>query len=474
MTKKQKNILFFACFLFFFTSTPALVLYYQGYRLNFKERKFVQTGAFYFKVVPSHANILLNGKLKKKTDLFFGTTIIENLMPGNYQVRIEKEGYLPWEKNLEIKEREVTDAKNIFLFPEKVGLSQLSAPVKRFVVSPDNKKIILEKENGNGFLSFELYDIKTGATTTLFRIETKPEDEPAFEILFSPDSKNAFFGYHQEKDYNYAFVKLETATFLNPKIKNTTFDTFPLDPERISFAPDNSDKVFFLNRNSLFSLDLTTNTFSSPFLKEILTYQTYGKEVYYLDLKGFTFKTDLTFSSSKKINEAPLFLKNEVQYQLYLFPKDLFVKEEKVFYWLNQETGSFEKIFEPLESAWISQNKKTLAFVSNFEVWNFFLSEIYDQPLRKKGELVFLTRFSDPIKDPFWVTPGYLMFCLGNKIKIIEMDDRDKLNAVEISFNLPTDSSVSFEKPSIFWNPDDKKIYIIDQKILYNSDPLTR
>lgn len=113
MTKKTRTFLFVLCVLAFFVVSPTIILYTQGYRLDSNNWKLTKTGAFYFKVLPKSVDIFVNNKLAKKTDFFFGSTLVENLLPGKYPVEIKKDGYLPWKKNLEAREMNVTEAKKI-------------------------------------------------------------------------------------------------------------------------------------------------------------------------------------------------------------------------------------------------------------------------------------------------------------------------------------------------------------------------
>ena len=104
MTKQQRIILFLICAFLFVISAVAVIFYSQGFRLDLKNRRIAQTGAFYFKVLPKNAQIFLDGKLKKRTDFLFSSALIENLLARKYRVEIKKEGYFTWEKTLEAKD----------------------------------------------------------------------------------------------------------------------------------------------------------------------------------------------------------------------------------------------------------------------------------------------------------------------------------------------------------------------------------
>ena len=140
MTRKTRKILFFVFFLIFLLGAPLIILYYQGYRFDLEKKSLTQTGGLFLKVTPKQAEIYIDGELVKKTDFFFGSTLIENLLPKKYKIEIKKEEYFPWEKILEIRAKEVTEGKNIVLFPENINFEILLKNVGNFWFSPDERK----------------------------------------------------------------------------------------------------------------------------------------------------------------------------------------------------------------------------------------------------------------------------------------------------------------------------------------------
>ena len=81
MTKKMRKILFLLCLFLFLLIAPTAILYSQGYRLDFENKKFTQTGGIFLKILPKQVEVYLDGKLRDKTDFFFGSILIEDLLP---------------------------------------------------------------------------------------------------------------------------------------------------------------------------------------------------------------------------------------------------------------------------------------------------------------------------------------------------------------------------------------------------------
>ena len=74
MNSRNRAILFFSFVALFFLAAPTLVLYSQGYRVNWPPQDaaklIVKTGGLFVKAVPRVVDVDINGNLAKKTDFF--------------------------------------------------------------------------------------------------------------------------------------------------------------------------------------------------------------------------------------------------------------------------------------------------------------------------------------------------------------------------------------------------------------------
>jgi len=132
MEKIWRKILFFSLLFLFLILAPSLLLYSQGIRFDFEKKRFTFTGAIYLRAIPRQAEVFLNGKFIGKTDLILGSIKIKNLIPKRYLVEVKKEGFSPWKKELEVKEREVTEATGIILFPERINFKKVDFSLEDF------------------------------------------------------------------------------------------------------------------------------------------------------------------------------------------------------------------------------------------------------------------------------------------------------------------------------------------------------
>ncbi len=104
----------------------AFILYGKGYRLNLSgkgSKILAGTGLLVLTSTPNGARVYLNDNFTTATD----DTI--NLPPGDYDVRIEKDGYYPWKKHVVLKNEAVTktDAVLFPVVPKLEGVTLLGA-----------------------------------------------------------------------------------------------------------------------------------------------------------------------------------------------------------------------------------------------------------------------------------------------------------------------------------------------------------
>jgi len=469
MTKRKRVFLFFIFFFAFLLITPGIILYSIGYRFDFDNQKITQTGAFYFKVFPKRAQIIINPLYKKEkkvvktTDFFFGTAYIDDFLPKKYEIEIQKNGYYPWKKTLEVKEKQVTDAKNIVLFPKNTPLSLNQKEVSEFFISPDKTKMVLRQDHKN-YWELKLFDLERKIKSHL--LTSKDFSSEGAELLavdFSPGNKTLLLKTKiQGGEIKYHLIDLES----NPPELNS-LDFLGKGIKEIIFNPRKKDKLFFLKKGEVFEATLTTKEISEPLLKNIFFLSVLGDNLYYLQNQKegsfFLFKDDFSFLKKEKINKNPLTLSlaKEQSPAIYSFGEALFLQDNENLYWFNQKNKNFEIFFSADKKPKLSPDAKKLLYFSGHEIWVYYLDNEFSQPQRKKGEKVFIARFSKKIQDAFWITSHYIIFNSGDKIKIAEIDDRDGLNIIDF---------IEGKNGKIFWQNSLKELYILENNLLYTAN----
>lgn len=101
--------------------TVIAILYAQGYRLRDNNGSGIlqETGVLAITSVPEGARVLVNGNLTTATD----DTI--NLDEGTYDIKVEKDGYFPWQKTVQIEKGVVANFQ-VQLFPATPDLDPIT------------------------------------------------------------------------------------------------------------------------------------------------------------------------------------------------------------------------------------------------------------------------------------------------------------------------------------------------------------
>lgn len=122
---------------FLLIATTLVVLYSRGYRFWFEKGKpdISGTGLLVATSIPDGAQVFINDHLTTATD----STI--NLNPGQYSVRIFKDGYFPWTKQVTVQ-KEVVIKVDATLFPNAPKLESITTTgVQNPVIDPSLTQI---------------------------------------------------------------------------------------------------------------------------------------------------------------------------------------------------------------------------------------------------------------------------------------------------------------------------------------------
>ncbi|MBI4358988.1 MAG: PEGA domain-containing protein [Candidatus Nealsonbacteria bacterium] len=454
MTKRTRTLLFFFCSFCFLIITPLVVFYNQGYRFDLTTYRITKTGALYFRVSPRDSEVLLDGRLMKKTDFFFGSALIENLLPGNYSVEIRKEGYSPWRKNLEVKAMAVTEANNVVLFPEKNDFAIFAKGVEKFFPSPSGRKTILQKRDSQGqYLT--LFDAQSNIEKIFLRDRSFASKAAAVSFLdlqWSADSQKILIRtvVNEGERLFWADTQADPASPVALDLLNGF--------EKVSFSTgSNPGRQFLgLKEQALFFADLDSRK-TQKIMDHVLAFQSFEGKIYLLDNTGIVSRLDNPLATEKQpLSDTPFPTRSEVPLELLVSPSNLFLREENSLYRLDEKTRSLVKIVDSLNDFQVSPDGEKLVYLNHGEISVYFLKEKTDQPQKKAGERILLARFSQDIDRAYWLNNNYLIFSVGESLRIGEIDDRPALNVREIA---------QFKNPLLFFQKsgDNKKASVLTE-----------
>ena len=142
-----RKIVFYIFVAIYLTVCPLLIMRMLGFVQNPQTHQLVKTGIIYVSTNPPGSEVFINNIKAHETT----PTIIRDLLPGTYPIRLELKGYQLWQNTLPIVERKATVLENILLIPKQWLVKPLSS------VSFEN---ILNVGDGNTLLLWQEQTIK--------------------------------------------------------------------------------------------------------------------------------------------------------------------------------------------------------------------------------------------------------------------------------------------------------------------------
>src|SRR5581483_1338104 len=134
---RRQILLYIGILLFIGIGATLATLYAKGYRFGLGTGKatFGPTGLLVATSVPDSAEVLIDGHLTTATN----NTI--NLTPAEYEVKIQKEGYFPWQKKI-IIQKEIVSKADALLLPIAPMLQALTfSGVQNPVIDPSQSRV---------------------------------------------------------------------------------------------------------------------------------------------------------------------------------------------------------------------------------------------------------------------------------------------------------------------------------------------
>ena len=423
---------------------PGIIMYSQGYRFDIKKMKYLETGGIYVKAFPGDATITIGNNDKNKTSGFSRDLLVQNLLPGNHTVKIEKDNYHSWSKTLEVKEKKVSEAKYVILFPNEIAFASIDNDVKNFYPYPDNNKILILT------VSNELFSYDTNKKETIKILSKNQTPYNISDVSFSPTGRRALIKTSAGLHY---LLNLEASTI--SLIKSMSSNT-----QNVVFDSNNEGSFFYQVNNLIYRVNADKQTASKLFKKEkVDTFTINGNDVYYLE-EGLLYRDNLTLNTNEALSKQP-FETAKNSYELIIMEGEIFlIENKKAVYLFNRENGIFDKKVEAKTEIKYTPFYERILFAADNELWLLLLKDAETPFFAKAKSTIFISRFSQNIGDIKWLNGDYFVYTLNNKVNISEIDNRDHIN----SFELPQS-----ETSKIFFNGNTKKLFLLNKEELFTS-----
>jgi hypothetical protein len=125
LSKKQRSFSLITLLAVFILGVPILLFYSAGFRLDLEDFTLVKTGGVFIHSDIPEANVFLNDEFEESGGTFLKNILVQNLKSNEvYKLRVEKEGYLPWYKELLVSPNLVIEAR-ILMMPIEIPFEKV-------------------------------------------------------------------------------------------------------------------------------------------------------------------------------------------------------------------------------------------------------------------------------------------------------------------------------------------------------------
>ncbi|MEK7453078.1 MAG: hypothetical protein AAB614_02475 [Patescibacteria group bacterium] len=438
MTIRTRRILFFTSFLIFLITSPAIIMYSLGYKLNIENFKIQKTGGIFVNIKYDDYRISVNERIKKdvtKKIFLQKGVLIPNLLTKNYKVSVEKDGYLEWSKTLKVESGIITEVRNIFLMPKELVFEDIENNTLDFIISVSGEKIAYLKQN-----SVTLYDIKNEKKSIIEGIEKK-----MMKLVGFTSDENDIFLENDSTIYKTSYSGNNILEIQKSK-KELYLNAIPSIEDR--------NIIYVLSdKNTLYEINFLDRS-NKNIISEIVNFYLTDKDIFYLtkEPKNF-YKKDISSEKTTQLTFHPL---NDMDIHSKIIKKFndpiAIIDTNKNLFLFNYKSETFNKLSSDVIDAELSTDLSKILYLKDREVYVYYLEDSY--PSKKSGEIDLIGRFGQQIKDASWFSYNnhHIFLNMENNIQIIELDGRDKRNSYEIIKNVDkfrynnTDQSIYFIK----------------------------
>lgn len=425
---KRRILLAIFSILFIFLGIGA-VFYTDGWRIDWKNFKFLRVGGIYVKTYPSRADIFLDGKsIKRGFSLFDSGVLINGLFPKEYILEIKNENYLPWKRNIVVEPALVSEVKYAVLVPKQKN-EVLKSNFKNFFVLSNDDVIFLNSQNN---IIFENFILK-GQEIMGFSSD--------FSKVLTYDSKNKFYWLEDLKNSTSTNLSL-TIKKINPKlIWNKAY--FPVDA---------SNELVILDKETIYLFDLNKSKLNF-IATSSLPIENSASSRFWLVWSVYDSKSNQsTFYIHQKV---PLVLNKK--FVLDQKNKSLVIKNNNLF--ILQENGALYRydligevnsnIATDVLDFYLSDDGSMLAALESkaLEIFNLKDKSDYfrfDFPQAK-----------DVLKIIWYRDNRHLFLLFKDKTQFMEIEDKFKENIQDI-----------VETSNVFYNPKSNRLYFVENNVL--------
>jgi hypothetical protein len=247
-------------------------------------------------------------------------------------------------------------------------------------------------------------------------------------------------------------------------------------------SPFISQDKFVLKNSNLYYADVLENSKltalqkATPVLKKLVAFSIQNNNILWIGSDGFIYKSNQSNLSPvpEKITTTAIKIIKTGVYKIINDNKNIFIINDGDLMFFNEKTSKLDNFYSPVKDAKIAAADEG----SNIVYYND--NNIFISPVPTTG-IPTVTRSSlyksyEKITNCIWLDNSNIIFAVGNKIIISEIDYRGHINSVTLPQTITVSPTlkITLANPQIFFSQSEGKLYILTNKILISSERINQ
>ena len=420
----------------FLITAPILMLMTAGYDYNFKKSVIQKTGSFSIKPIPTDTTIRFDGEIQNgfRPD---NTLRVTDLLSGSYTVRLEKNGYYPWEKELRVDESVNVFVDEVVLFRQATPQPLVSTEILDWRATPTTAGYLTTVDDQ---LTLNVFNLTTGQSQAIAVVA-----DDSRIIGWSANGSKLLTADRERGAVWYDMNTRGTAIPVNVIVGQSLTN--------VSWAIDIDYHLFGWHGRDLYQINTITKEYRQLYHLPV-GWQPLGPVV----VKGnqfFTVATDQGRGTTQVISGDLKDLGQPLQRLLAIAPADdyhfqttpiddvvLISRQAMTAYVFDNQLAKLKKTLAVDHYDWPAADR--LLTTNGFAVQT--MANLDD-------ESIVITRLSQPITAAAFIPRiDYVAYTTATTLTISELDGRDQRNSIDI---IRADRLDHFT-----FSPDGKTLYV--------------
>lgn len=428
--KSTRRKIFYAMAALFAIVVPLALLYSRGYVVDLKRRGFVATGGIFVKTVQSGAKVYIDDEFSKETSFLLHGALVTNLIPRRYTVRVEKEGYQPWQKVVRVANGEVLEFRNVLLPPVGASPSAIFSGRRNVQnrVFPLAGRPELAVESGAAGKPISLFIVHPGTKAVLgeiVRVSQWSWDEHSGSFVAGRRAEGRTRWYHA--------VVLPGGGIRETPVE---FRGLPagFSADRVVPHPTEDGQFYFSAGGALFLQGRASVPLAIA--EQVHSFAVSRDHLYFVTRNGFFAESDLLGGNTKLLGRKGLLLDDASPARIIIGPDGdvaVFDAVSGLFIYRPGRAQELELIAGGVLGIDFAEIGDRLLFWDDSRLWIYWLKDNPAQPFDIAGSKKQIFTSDKAIRLAYLNAEGtHAFYATPQDIRMAEIDDRASVNTYDL------------------------------------------